>query len=137
MSKLKICDSLTFPNMDKTEQAKLFKSLEEEERLILSELAGFTRKDPKEEGGFNVPFPNEGTTIDENAREITEFERMKAVKDNLEKRLKDIKVTLEKLKEDSYGICEKCSVVIGGSRLKAMPAARFCITCAKINSREV
>ena len=123
--------------MDKIEQEKLLKSLQEEERLILSELADFTRKDPKEEGGFNVPFPNEGNTMDENAREIMEFERMKAVKDNLEKRLSDIKATIEKLKEGSYGICEKCSVTIGGSRLKAMPAARLCIGCAKISTHEV
>lgn len=123
--------------MDKKEEEKLLKSLKEEEALILSELADFAKKDPKEEGSFNVPFPNEGNTMDENAREITEFERMKAVKDSLEKKLKDIRATVKKLKNDSYGVCDKCSATIGSSRLKAMPAAQFCINCAKIKSHEI
>lgn len=123
--------------MDKQEREKLLKSLEKEKKLILSELTDFARKDPKEEDSFNVPFPNEGSTMDENAREITEFERMKAVKDNLEKKLKDIVATIEKLKSDSYGVCEKCLVAIGGNRLKATPVARMCINCAKISAHEV
>ncbi len=88
--------------MDQIEQDKLLKSLQEEEKLILSELNDLARKNPKVEGDFNVPFPNEGDSIDENAREIMEFERTKAVTDNLEKRLKDIRATIEKLKEGSY-----------------------------------
>lgn len=123
--------------MDQNEKQKLLKSLQEEEQTILSELADLARKNPKVEGDFNVPFINEGDSTDENAREIMEFERNKAVVDNLEQRLKDIRVTMEKLKEGSYGACEKCSVNIGGERLKVMPAARLCINCAKIHSREV
>ncbi|TSC74494.1 MAG: DnaK suppressor protein [Parcubacteria group bacterium Gr01-1014_44] len=123
--------------MDKTEQEKLLKSLQEEEKLILSELNDIARKNPKVEGDFNVPFINEGDSLDENAREITEFERTKAVADNLEERLKGIRVAIEKLKEGSYGVCEKCSVAISGERLKAVQAARLCINCAKISAHEV
>ncbi len=83
-----------------------------------------------------MPYPNEGDSMDENAREITEFERTKAVTDNLEKRLKDIRATIAKLKEGNYGQCEKCSVRIGSERLKVVPAARLCIDCAKISTRE-
>lgn len=83
--------------MDPVEKEKLLKSLRDEEKLILSELAGFAIKNPKVEGDFNVPYPNEGDTMEENAREIMEFERMKAVADNLEKKLKDIRIAIEKL----------------------------------------
>ena len=85
--------------MDKTEQEKLLKSLQEEEKLILSELNDIARKNPKVEGDFNTPFINEGDSLDENAREITEFERTKAVVDNLEERLKGIRDSIEKLKD--------------------------------------
>ena len=123
--------------MDGQEKQKLLKSLQEEERTILSELADLARKNPKVEGDFNVPYIDEGTSMDENAREIMEFERNKAIVDNLEHRLKDIRATMEKLKGDSYGVCEKCSIDIGHDRLKAIPTAGLCINCAKINAREV
>lgn len=123
--------------MDQTEQKKLLESLKEEEKTILAELNDLARKNPKVEGDFNVPYPNEGDSMDENAREITEFERTKAVTDNLEKRLHDIRETIKKLEEGNYGKCEKCSVEIVEERLKAMPIARLCINCAKISTREV
>lgn len=123
--------------MDTLEKQKLLKSLKEEEQTIFSELNELARKNPKVEGDFNVPFPDEGNSLDENAREITEFERTKAVTDNLEKRLKDIRATLKKLEEGNYGDCEKCSVKIGKERLKAFPVARLCIDCAKISTREI
>ena len=123
--------------MDINEQQKLIKSLQEEEKTILAELNNLAIKNPKVEGDFNVPYPNEGDSMDENAREITEFERTKAVTDNLEKRLKDIKETIKKIGEGSYGQCEKCSVAIGEERLKVVPTANLCINCAKITAREV
>lgn len=123
--------------MDTQEKEKLLKSLEEEEKTISTELNELARKNPKVEGDFNVPFPNEGETMDENAREITEFERTKAVVDNLEKRLKDIRVSIQKIKDGVYGQCEKCSVSIAGERLKAMPVAQFCIDCARAYSKEI
>ena len=123
--------------MDSNEEQKLLKSLQEESQLILSELTDLARKNPNVKGDFNVPFPQEGESMDENAREITEFERTKAVVDNLEKRLKDITATIEKLNADSYGVCETCSIEIPTERLQALPAARLCINCAKLHSHEV
>jgi len=119
--------------MTPDEKKKLLESLRKEETEILSELADFAKKNPHVEGGFSVPFPNEGTGVDENAREIEEFERLNILKNNLEKRLRDIRVTIKKLEENAYGQCEKCFSNIQPTRLKVMPAARFCIECAKQN----
>ena len=95
--------------MTPDEKKKLLESLRKEETEILSELADFAQKNPHVEGGFSVPFPNEGTGVDENAREIEEFERLNILKNNLEKRIRDIKATIKKLEEGVYGQCEKCS----------------------------
>ncbi len=122
--------------MTKDEQKKLLESLRKEEAEILSELAAFAKKDPNNEDDFIVPFPNEGTGVDENAREIEEFERLNILKNNLVKRLRDIRATIKKIEDESYGQCENCSAKITSTRLKAMPAAKFCIDCAKQKSRE-
>ncbi|MBI2676756.1 MAG: TraR/DksA C4-type zinc finger protein [Candidatus Yanofskybacteria bacterium] len=116
--------------MTKDEQQKLLESLRKEEAEILTELATFAKKDPNTEDDFIVPFPNEGTGIDENAREIEEFERLNILKNNLVTRLRDVRATIRKIKEGIYGQCETCSSKIISTRLKVMPIARFCIDCA-------
>jgi RNA polymerase-binding transcription factor DksA len=42
----------------------------------------------------------------------------------------DLELALERLADDSYGICESCGGPIGEGRLEARPGARTCITCA-------
>ncbi len=44
--------------------------------------------------------------------------------------LADIDHALEKLDSGGYGRCERCGEEIGEARLEAMPATRFCISCA-------
>lgn len=56
------------------------------------------------------------------------FERTKdlAVQEQLEARLRDIDDALNRVDEGTYGRCEICGEAIGGERLAALPAARFC-----------
>jgi DnaK suppressor protein len=44
--------------------------------------------------------------------------------------LQDIDTALTKLEQGTYGQCESCGGPIADARLEAMPAARYCITCA-------
>lgn len=119
--------------MKDKELKKFIEGLKKEETLILSELSGFAQKDSHVEGKFNVPFPDEGRDVDANAREMQEFERLNALKNSLEKRLRDVRFTIEKVKEGKYGKCETCSVTIDAVRLKVLPMARVCMDCARRN----
>lgn len=42
----------------------------------------------------------------------------------------DVERALAKIDEGTYGLCEGCKGEITTARLEAMPAARYCITCA-------
>lgn len=110
---------------------QLKKSLLEEKERIEKELGEIGSKNPKAEGNFDVSFPQYGTSKDENAQEVTEFEKRKALEFNLEKRLGEINETLKKMEGGSYGTCQTCSVKIEPPRLKAMPTAFLCSSCAK------
>ena len=110
---------------------QLKKSLAKEKKLIEKELSEIGQKNPKTEGDFNVPFPQYGQSKDENAQEVTEFEKMKILEANLEKRLGEINKALKKIGEDTYGVCQSCSAEIEKPRLKAMPTASLCSVCAK------
>lgn len=99
--------------------------------MIEKELSEIGEKKPKTEGNFDIRFPQYGQSKDENAQEVAEFEKRKALEFNLEKRLEEINETLGKIEKDTYGICKSCSVKIEEPRLKAMPTASLCISCAK------
>ncbi len=49
-----------------------------------------------------------------------------------EEELSEIKVTLAKISNGDYGICEMCEDPIGFQRLKVKPHAIYCIDCREI-----
>ena len=44
--------------------------------------------------------------------------------------LAEINEALERLRQGSYGVCERCGRQIPGERLGAQPATRTCVECA-------
>src|SRR5687767_3908138 len=57
------------------------------------------------------------------------YEREKAdsIRTSVEGQLADVEHALARLEAGSYGVCELCGKKIPDERLKARPAARFCI----------
>ncbi len=49
-----------------------------------------------------------------------------------EKELSEIQVTLGKISNGDYGVCEMCEDSIGFQRLKVKPHAIYCIDCREI-----
>ena len=52
------------------------------------------------------------------------------------KELNEIELALDKIKQETFGICEMCEEPIGRARLEVKNFARYCITCREINERE-
>ena len=48
------------------------------------------------------------------------------------KELEEIDYALEKIENETYGICEMCEEDISIDRLKVKPQARYCIVCREI-----
>ena len=53
-----------------------------------------------------------------------------AVAGSLLETLQEIEDALRKFDDGTYGTCVSCGKPIAEARLEAMPAARYCITCA-------
>lgn len=51
--------------------------------------------------------------------------------------LAEIESSLEKIQNNSYGVCEMCDEPISLERLELKPHARFCITCREIYEKEL
>ena len=52
------------------------------------------------------------------------------------KELNEIELALDKIKQETFGICEMCEEPIGLARLEVKNFARFCITCREISEKE-
>lgn len=50
-------------------------------------------------------------------------------RDRERKLIKKIEETLDRIKADDYGYCDKCGIEIGIQRLEARPTATLCIDC--------
>ena len=43
--------------------------------------------------------------------------------------LRQIKHALERIEEQTYGICQECEIPISAKRLEAVPWANYCVRC--------
>jgi len=118
--------------MNKDELQKLKETLLEEKQRIEEALGEFATKDPEAKDDYDSIFPDlDGVSADENAQEVTEFDRRKSLEYNLETRLADINKKLAEIEEGTHGVCHNCEGDINPERLKAVPTANLCINCAK------
>ena len=110
---------------------KFFKDrLQEEEKIVITELETVgTRNPDNSEDWVAKPTQMNATGADQNetADGYEAYEENSSILNELEIRLQEIKRALEKIGNDSYGICSKCKKPIEIERLKANPAAETCI----------
>ncbi len=106
--------------------------LEGEEKILKEQLAEFAAKDKILRGDWDTKYPNfHGSSLEEEADEVEEFESLKAIEATLEVKLAGVKIALEKIKTGQYGICEKCQTEISQERLEALPETKICDLCKK------
>lgn len=106
---------------DERTQAQLAQQAEEIERR-LEEL------DESEQLGEARDLEN---TPEDDAQEAETGSRIEALREALATRLENIRVSLHKLRDKSYGVCDRCGEEIGPARLRAVPEARYCLDCAR------
>ena len=115
---------------------KIKKDLEAKRTLIEQELQRFAKKDQKLKGDWDTKFPKfdggaGSQLLEDAAEEVEEYVTMLPIEHNMETRLKDINLALEKIEKGQYGKCEKCNKPILKEKLKVCPEARFCVKCRK------
>ena len=101
------------------------------------ELANFTTKNPKVPGDFEAIFPEYGDEEDENVREVAQYTTNKQLEMSLEKTLRDVVKSLERLEAGNYGICKYCDKPIDEKRLLARPTSGSCVDCKKTLTDEI
>ena len=106
------------------------KLLEERSR-IEGELKRFANKDKHDKEAYNPRFPDTTDKLEESAGRVAQFVDELALEDSFEQTLKAIDHALEKMEDNSYGICDVCKKEINPKRLEANPSAATCVEHAK------
>lgn len=115
--------------MDKQTLAKIKEQLLNEKKYLEKSLSSFSQKNNKVAGDYNANFPDFGDSIEDNVSEVAMFSDNLSLEQNLEKALKDINQTLQRIEDGAYGICKHCQQPIDERRLLARPTSSACIDC--------
>ena len=85
-------------------------------------------KNVEDKKNLDMPDSDGGDSIDQATRSLDK-EILFELSDNERKMLADIEAALRKMDKGTYGLCEHCKNIIEKKRIKALPSARYCITC--------
>jgi RNA polymerase-binding transcription factor DksA len=115
--------------MDKTLMESLAQALHEQRK-------GFLQEFRKTEEALEAIAEERESELEEHAQE----EQSARVLTRLDKRtldaVREIDAALEKILKGAYGKCERCRKAIPVARLRALPATRFCKSCAGRSKRK-
>jgi len=118
--------------MKKETIKKLKKKLEEEKRKLENLLSRFSKKNLTIKDDWQTIFPSlKEQKLDLKSDEVEEYINNLPVEYALETRLRDINHALEKIKNRTYGICERCKKPISLNLLNVFPESKYCKNCLK------
>lgn len=95
---------------------------------FLQEMKVDLAKNVEDKKNLDMLEPEVGDSIDQ-ATQSLDKEILFELSDNERKMLRDIDAALRKMEKGSYGLCEHCKKIIEKKRIKALPSARYCMTC--------
>lgn len=100
----------------------------EEIKLKLDAMREYLSRNVEDKKTLDMLEPEVGDTIDQ-ATQSLDKEILFELSDNERKMLDSIDASLRKMDNGIYGLCEHCKSPIEKKRLKALPSARYCVTC--------
>jgi DnaK suppressor protein len=107
------------------------KILQKKERQLKKQLANVANKRKSVKGDYKARFPFFGHGKDEDAQEVTHYEKQISIEHQLEGELEKVNIALKKIEENKYGVCKVCKKKIKPERLKIYPEAEHCMECHK------
>jgi DnaK suppressor protein len=103
------------------------RELEKQRDAILEEAGEVLTKRERQEA-----FPD---VSDQASAEVDQNFTMR-IKEREQKLLKKIDEALDRMKRNTYGVCERCEEEIPYQRLKARPVTTLCIACKTLQEQE-
>ncbi len=103
---------------------KITTTVEKQRNIILSKLKRLRSEDPfRSEDRSLIVEPGTDANV------LFGHERVVILEQRLKKDLKEIEAALKKIKNGTYGICERCKKPIEPKRLEVKEMAVYCLKC--------
>jgi RNA polymerase-binding transcription factor len=100
------------------------------ETLLREKRNQFLREFRKAEEGLDAIAEERESELEEHAQEEQSARFLTRLDDRTLFTVKEIDGALERIIKGAYGVCESCRQDIPIARLRALPAARYCASCA-------
>ncbi len=110
--------------------------LSTEKAKLEKELLQFSKNNSDASNGAESGFPNYGDEEDDNVREVADYAVNKTLQISLEKKLRDVVSSLNRIKENTYGICKYTGKPIEEKRLLARPTSSSSVNAKKVLTHE-
>jgi DnaK suppressor protein len=104
------------------------KDVEYFRELLTKRLEGLLDHANDTVSGMTVPKENIPDSIDRGSLEA-DRNFMLRIRDRENKLIKKIRKSLDRIENNTFGVCEKCGEDISFARLKARPVTTHCIDC--------
>jgi len=101
---------------------EVLRSFLEDERERLEAVLAQTDAGGAENLGYGNHMADDASEAYEQAKDL-------ALRQNAEQLLVQVTNALERFKQGTYGVCERCGTEIDPARLKALPYATLCLHC--------
>ena len=106
-------------------QKTLQEELESEAKKLGKQIEDLKKNDP-----FSDPeHATDNAAVDTDVREQVGHDTIEAEIKDLQRKLNDINLALQKMKKGKYGYCERCGLLIPVARLKLLPESRYDVDC--------
>lgn len=102
-----------------------------EKQQLEEKLARIGKRATGGDGKYAAAWQEYGDKEEDNASEVEEYGASLGLSQTFETDLQEVKIALQRIEENAYGICGRCSNPIDEKRLRIRPMSRFCMDCAE------
>ena len=117
--------------MEKTFLEDLKKGLADKRDQLIKQLESIGHRSEGEEADFDADYPEYGESMEDNATEMADYATNLSFEKRLEDELAKVEVSLNKLEDGTYGLCENCGKQIEPEILQISPESTLCVSCKK------
>jgi DnaK suppressor protein len=115
--------------MNSKDLTEIKAKLLEDKKHLENELDKIAKKNPHNPNDYDAQFDDVGDDEEDNTSEVVEYGLNLSLEQTLEKSLKDVIKSLDRIEKGDYGMCKYCKQEIDPKRLKARPTSSACVAC--------
>lgn len=114
------------PTLTDEQLSAIREQLTRKKKELEQQLSSFAKKDPDLKGNWTAEYEDLGEEWDDNAQEVTEYDKNVSLEQSFEIHLLQVKDALGRIEEGTFGFCKEDGKPIDPKRLMVYPETTVC-----------